>query len=134
MKRQNVQGFTLIEIMIVVAIVAILAAVAYPSYTEHVRRSKRAECTGVMTMAANMLERNYSRVNTYVGTLNRPTVCPADAGAATYNIEYSNVAATTFTITATPTGAQTGDRCGNLTLTHTGAKGSTNLTVNECWR
>lgn len=134
MKRKSAQGFTLIELMIVVAIVAIIAAVAYPSYTEHVRRSKRAECAGVMTMAANMLERNYSRVNTYVNTPNLPATCPADAGGTTYNIRYGNLTATTFTITATPAGAQAGDKCGNLTLTHTGAKGSTNLTVNECWR
>lgn len=134
MKHKRAKGFTLIEVMIVVAIVAILAAVAFPSYTEHVRRSKRSECAGVMTMAANMLERNYSRVNTYVGTPNLPATCPADSGDTTYNLRYSNLSATTFTITAAPTGGQTGDKCGNLTLTHTGAKGSANLTVNECWR
>lgn len=134
MKRKRAQGFTLIEVMIVVAIVAILAAVAFPSYTEHVRRSKRSECAGVMTMAANMLERNYSRINTYANTPNLPATCPADSGDTTYNLAYSNVTATTFTITATPAGGQASDKCGNLTLTHTGAKGSANLTVNECWR
>ncbi|MFW1799746.1 type IV pilin protein [Acinetobacter nematophilus] len=42
------KGFTLIELMIVVAIIAILAAIAYPSYIEYVKRTKRVEAQTVM--------------------------------------------------------------------------------------
>jgi len=55
-------GFTLIEVMVVVAIVGILAAIAYPSYQEHVRRANRAEARGILLEMAQLLERNYTKI------------------------------------------------------------------------
>lgn len=54
------RGFTLIEVMVVVAIVGILAAIAYPSYIEHVRQTRRAEVTALMLENAQLLERHYT--------------------------------------------------------------------------
>ncbi len=65
-KRSRFSGFTLIELMIVVAIVGILATIAYPSYQDYVRRSARAEARAAMLNMAQLQERNFSDRGAYV--------------------------------------------------------------------
>lgn len=136
MKALRIRGFTLIELMITVAIVAILAAVAYPSYINYVRDSRRADCKGVLLSYANALERSFSLNNNYLDpdldpTRNPPRfTCPSDGGAATYVLDLDVPAGDTFTLTATPTGSQTGDRCGELELTNSGRRDAED---NNCW-
>lgn len=130
-------GFTLIELMIVVAIVGILSAVAYPSYTEYVRRGHRADARAGLLQAQQWLERAATATGAY------PTALPATltwANDATkrYTISIGGPATTSsFTLTATPKGAQVGDKCGNFTVTHTGLRGAKGVTtgdiVTECW-
>lgn len=69
-------GFTLIEIMIVVAIVAILAAVAYPSYTDSIRKGKRAEARAAVMNLLQQQERYQSQMNTYLAFPRGATVIP----------------------------------------------------------
>jgi type IV pilus assembly protein PilE len=130
-------GFTLVELMIVVVIVGILAAVAYPSFTEQVRKSRRVDCAGTLLQNANAMERHFTLNNTYLGA---PALlqCPADGGKVTYTVTAAPVTtAASFTLRAEPIGAQAGDRCGTLTLTHTGIKGvdgaNAGLTWQNCW-
>ena len=59
-KLQRARGFTLIELMVVVAIIAILAAIAYPSYTNHVVKTRRAAATACVMEAAHFMERYYT--------------------------------------------------------------------------
>ncbi len=59
-------GFTLIEIMVVVAIIGILAAIAYPSYQDSIRKSRRAEARAALQHMMEMQERYYSVKNTYL--------------------------------------------------------------------
>lgn len=131
MKRA--QGFSLIELMIVLAVVAILAAVAYPSYEEQVNRARRSDAHTTLLEMANLMEHYYTENNTYVGA-NTPADVggPAVSREGFYNMTISNVTATTFTLNAAPVpgGAQDGDSCGTLTLTHTNLRGPT---PDTCW-
>lgn len=133
LNRTKQKGITLIELMIVVVIVSILAAIAYPSYQNHMRDTRRATAQADLMELAQFMERQYSLNNTYLDGGNPPTlpfdVSPRD-GATAYDITL-NATQNTFTLTATPTGPQTGDRCGNLTLDHTGDRTPTS---DNCWR
>ncbi len=126
------KGFTLVELMIVVAIVGILAAVAYPSYEEYVRRAKRAEARSALLDSAARLERFYSDNNQYPTTLAAGSVSSSsEQNHYTISIELGTNNQS-YTLTATPSFTDT--KCGNLTLTNTGTRteGGTG-TVEECW-
>lgn len=136
------KGFTLVELMIVVAIVGILAAIAYPSYQEQIRKSRRSNCEGALTGLAGAMERYFTVNNTYVGATVGGTgiysdQCPVDGGAGHYTLGITSADATGFTLQATPMGPQIGDKCGNLTLDSTGQKGvtsaSSGITWQDCW-
>ena len=123
------RGFTLIELLVAIAIVAILATVAVTSYQDHIRRSARADAMAVLMEAAGSMERFYTTNGRYTTdapvnphpALTGLTQSPRD-GAARYTISFLNISAQAYTLRAVPTGAQTGDVCGELTLTHTGVK------------
>jgi type IV pilus assembly protein PilE len=138
MKRTRQQGFTLIEMMIVVLVIAILAAVGYPSYQDQVRKTRRADCQAVLMEAANALERYYTERGAYTGATagtHYPDRCPLDPGQELFYDVAANVTATTFALTATVQPGQDKDKCQNLTLTNTGQKGQTGsgLSVQDCW-
>ncbi|MCI1049829.1 type IV pilin protein [Stenotrophomonas maltophilia] len=129
------RGFTLIELMIVVAVVAILAAIAYPSYSEHVRKSRRAQAKADLVEYAQLAERFHTVNNTYVGFKfpgNADSInSPREGGTAAYTLSMQT-AQSTFTFTATAVNAQAKDKCGNLTLNQANAK-TAKTTLSECW-
>jgi len=136
-------GFTLIELMIVVAIVAILAAIAFPSYDEYVRRGRRAELQTQILQAGQFMDRYFTSNNsTYAASVLPVGLAssPDNSSVANrlYDIALTNVTANTYTLTGTRTagkGMET-DACGDFTLLHTGEKNLANNTkpVAECWR
>lgn len=116
------RGFTLIELMIVVAVVAILASFAIPAYNEQVRKGRRADAMAAMNETAQALERFYTLNNTYTGYTMRPaeTQSPRQGSTVYYRITLDvNAAGTAYTVTATP--EQT-DRCGTLTVNSQGVR------------
>lgn len=122
------RGFTLVELLVVVAIIAILAAVAIPSYGRYAFRARRAEGQQLLLHIANAQERYYATYNRY-GDL--AAIGYAAANTATSEHQYYQAVVDVvddgqgYTATATPQGPQQGDACGNLALTSTGVKSPT---------
>lgn len=114
------KGFTLIELMIVVVVVAILAAIAIPNYLEQSRKGRRADAVQAIGRLQLDLERWRSENPSYANCAGCTSgTYPAVGSASTQYYSVAVVAnASTYTITATPTGAQAGDRCGNLEVTN----------------
>ncbi|MDH4873345.1 type IV pilin protein [Pseudomonas sp. BN515] len=121
MGRTKQRGFTLIELMIVVAIVAILAAIAYPSYQQYVIRGNRAAAQAQMMDIANRQQQYLLANRTYATKAQLGYSLESDlVGRYTDSITLGTGTVPSFTITFTATGAQASD--GNLTLDSAGAK------------
>ncbi len=141
------RGFSLIELMIVVAIVAIISAFAYPAYDRYIVRTKRSVAQNTLLQVADrqqqffMDNKRFATDLTDIGFNANPFVVD-DSGSATvtsdtdaaYSVSLSNVTATTWTATAAPLQGQLArdDHCGSLTLTQAGAKGDS-VGSGDCW-
>lgn len=143
------RGFTLIELMIVVAVIAILSMIAYPAYQSQVIKGNRAEGKSAVLKTAQALERYFTVNNTYVAgatancvnpaftTLGMPAYSGDDCAGSKYDMTIVAGAAgitTSFTVKATPRSPD--PECGNLTYTQAGQKGmelNTESTVSKCW-
>ena len=135
MMLKKTRGFTLIELMIVVAVLSIIVAVGYPSYMEHVKKSRRAEGMGQLLELADRMERSYSDRGTYPTNISEVYVATTDNGFYTLSIvSADNVS---FTVSAAPTslGKQNTDKCKTFTLTSLGQKSISGSVPNsQCWK
>ena len=131
MRRSN-RGFTLIEIMIVIAIIGIVLTISIPSYNEYVKKGRRAEVESLLSEQAQSLERFYTKNNVYTG------ITGLSAGNDFYTLT-PTITDQTFLLTAArKTGtAMATDKCGDFTLTNTGVRSmnnaTTGLTTKDCW-
>ena len=131
MRRSN-RGFTLIEIMIVIAIIGIVLTIAAPSFTEYLNKGRRSEIAGVLSEQAQILERFYSKNNVYT-----------DATGLSAGNDYYTITPTltdqTFLLTAVRKAGSSmaADKCGDFTLSNTGVRSMVNatdgLTAKDCW-
>jgi len=127
------KGFSLIELMIGVVIIGILSSVALGYYRSNVIASNRTEGRSALQTAAGTLE----KCRSLYGSYNNANCNYADFTSETglYDVT-SAIAATSFTLTATPVAggrqADDGD-CTSMTLTNTGIKGGTGANTAECW-
>jgi len=146
MKRAQ-SGFTLIELMIVVAIIGILAAIAYPSYDEYVKRGNRTEGQALLSDASARQERYFGQNNAYIISDNDVAKLGLKNGNASETGKYELAVEVItdggdtprpidggYTLTAKQKFGDT--KCGDLTLNALGAKGRTGSgkTAAECWR
>jgi len=138
------KGFTLIEVMIVVAIVGILVAVALPAYSNHVAKTRRGAAQGCLTELGQFLERNYNLALKYdKDTANNAVVlptlqCRTDL-TGSFTFSTTTLTATAYTLAAAPSTnqAKNDSQCGcTLTLTQQGIKGVSGCSksVAQCWK
>ena len=137
-QRQRSLGFTLIEVMIVVAIIGILAAIAYPSYQNQVQKTRRADAKASLMELAQFMERNYSTSGAYdmksdgtAFTTLPFDESPKDSGTKFYDLTFV-ADDQTFTLSAAPKNGQEDDACGTLTINQIGTKDSDDSNEN-CW-
>ena len=157
--RTYKQGFTLIELMIALVVIGLLSAVAFPSYQEQVRRAKRAEGKTALLKAAQLQERIYitgdpsvaNSIATYADNARLPSLFGMASGPV-YSGENPSLNTGAYTITvdalggtctdfaqcfvlrASPNGTFTDPKCGQLTLSSTGVRGSTGTeSSTRCW-
>lgn len=127
-------GFTLIELMIVVAIIAILASIAYPAYDRFVVKSRRAAASGCLMEVAQHAERYQTTKMSYTGLALPSIQCRNDL-AAHYDFTLSSTA-TTFSAQAVPQGVQASKDagCGTLSVNQRGLKAVTGADgVSKCF-
>jgi type IV pilus assembly protein PilE len=142
---RSMRGFTLIELMMVVAIISILATIAWPSYQDYVRRSKRADAEAVMMSIASKEQQYLLDTRTYTDVLGTGGLrlspegydctqasnkkCANNFYEITVDVDAGPPLA--FTVTGTPKAGQTAD--GTLTLTSAGAKARMVSGVDKGW-
>lgn len=131
--KRRYQGFTLMEMLIVVAMVSILAAVAIPSYREYIKKSRRAEAQSYLLSVAARQQQFLVDTRAYatLATLSSALPVPTNVSSA-YTVTMPDPAGTppTFTVTAAPKTDQASEKCGTLTINQTGTK---TAAVSGCW-
>ncbi|MGN7830552.1 type IV pilin protein [Pseudoxanthomonas sp. 22568] len=128
------RGFSLLELLIVLAITAILATIAYASYRDQVIKSRRSAGAACLQERAQYLERYYTTNMSYVDGEDALGQCDAEVQPFYTISEVAAFDATSYAIQAEPTEDQPDPKCGTLTLNSRGEKGESGTgTVADCW-
>lgn len=142
LRRRALRGFTLIELMIVVAVIAFLGAVALPSYQASIRKARRADARSALVTTAQLMERyatEHAAAGYSTATLSDvpgpTTVAKPSSDNRNYVLTLANLGVGTFTLSAAPQGGQASDECATFTLDERGVRGlaSSTRAVTDCW-
>lgn len=145
---KSIGGFTLVELMVVVAIVGLLAIIAYPSYNQFILKSRRTDARNAVLDLASREERYFSVNNSYTNLpsalgYNTSTTFPIDVSVS--GKSYYALTATFSTVppgfvaTATPTSSQLADTtCYSFQVNQSGAQANVDsssnpLATSGCW-
>lgn len=134
------QGFTLIELMVVVVVIAVLVAVGIPGYQAYLARGRHSEAVTTLLNLAQAQERFMLVHGVYAASLEGSMADGEgldwnDERARHYQVMLNRANEVTYTLTAQPQGTQAANTlCASFTLTHTGQKGITGTgSVDDCW-
>lgn len=144
---KKTQGFTLIEVMIVLVVVAILAAIAVPSYQDSIRKTRRGDAKEALTRIAAAQERYFFTNNGYgnfedLGLSNDPDDLAIESQERYYDVAlvggFDCAGSPCFRVTATAKGAQASDtQCNQLSIDHIGRKTASKYgggdSSDTCW-
>lgn len=132
--KRSVSGFTLVELMIVVAILAILSAIAVPAYGRYVERARRAQAAGVISDMQLRLERWRADNPTY-NVANGAAGFGAFPDTENYTVTLTNATATGYTLTAVGREAQANDdTCSSVSVTMAAGTTTKASGQEECWK
>jgi type IV pilus assembly protein PilE len=133
MKAKRQSGFTLLELMIVVAIIGIIAVVAYPAYTSYVKEARRSDAMAAL-LAAQLEQEKYRSSNTTYAANTTTLGISATSQEGYYNVSVASADGVSFVVTAAPTGLQTGDDCGTFAVDENGPDYSGTYADAQCWQ
>jgi type IV pilus assembly protein PilE len=128
------RGLSLIELLFVMACVGVLSAWGLPHYQSLIQRHHRAQARTALLQMAHWMERSASANGSYPLPQAIPTSLLSNPDIS-YQLSVISTSYT-YTLMATPTGTQTQDMCGTLTLNHAGVRDlkNANISANECWQ
>lgn len=106
--RMQNNGFTLIELMIVIAIISILAAIAIPNYNEHITKARITDAVAKLSDMRVRMEQYFQDNRSYTGACVSGTLAPLPASTEFFTYTCPTLSDTAFTVTATGSGKMSG--------------------------